>query len=35
MNMIDEPNVDIDLDEIEMVEEQAEIELNDKEAPFL
>lgn len=35
MNMIDEPNVDVNFDEIDMVEEQAEIELNDKEAPFL
>lgn len=33
--MIDEPNVDLDLDEVDMKEEQAEIELNDKEAPFL
>lgn len=35
MNMIDEPNAEIDLDEVEMVEEQVEIELNEKEAPFL
>lgn len=33
--MIDEPNVDVNFDEIDMVEEQPEIELNDKEAPFL
>ncbi len=35
MNMIDDPNAEIDLDEVEMVEEQVEIELNEKEAPFL
>lgn len=35
MNMVDEPNIEVDLDEVDMVEEQAEIELNDKEAPFL
>ena len=33
--MIDEPNVDLDLDEIDMAEDQLEIELNEKEAPFL
>ena len=33
--MVDEPNMDIDLDEIELDEQQADIELNEKEAPFL
>ncbi len=35
MNMIDEPDVDVDLDEVDLQEEQADIELNEKEAPFL
>ncbi len=33
--MIDEPNIDVDLDEVELDEQQADIELNEKEAPFL
>lgn len=33
--MIDEPNIDVDLDEIELDEQQLDIELNEKEAPFL
>jgi hypothetical protein len=35
IKMIDEPNIDVDLDEIELDEQQVDIELNEKEAPFL
>lgn len=35
IKMVDEPSMDIDLDEIELDEQQADIELNEKEAPFL
>ena len=37
MKLVDEPSISHiqDLDECELEEEQAEIELNDEEAPFL
>lgn len=35
-DIIDDPSMqDVDLDEVELIEEQPEIELNEKEAPFL
>jgi ATP-dependent RNA helicase DHX8/PRP22 len=35
MNLVDDVQQDADLNEVEMLEDQAEIELNEKEAPFL
>ena len=37
MDLVDEPNLTQiqDMDEVELEEDQAEIELNDEEAPFL
>ena len=37
MSVVDEPNLNNmqDMDELELEEEQAEVELNDEEAPFL
>ena len=35
MNLVDDVQKEADLDEVEMLEDQAEIELNEKEAPFL
>lgn len=37
MDLVDEPDLNKiqDMDEVELEEDQAEIELNDEEAPFL
>jgi len=35
IKMVDEPNIEVDLDEVELDEHQTEIELNEYEAPFL
>jgi hypothetical protein len=37
MDLVDEPNLNEvqDMDELELEEEYAEVELNDEEAPFL